>query len=151
MKPGFAPAARLASLLALRFCFKPETRMGFPAFHVPLLRPLRRASFAPFRLLSFHPKVAFQLARVAMTLVLFNFSKSSKRSSRSHHLIELLPPPPKHRNTLYTRKTQNPCTSKHLIELPNQTATPMPTSFPQGLHLFHGESVDPVSGDTPIC
>ena len=76
--------------------------MGFPAFHVPLLRPLRRASFAPFRLLSLHPKAVFQLARVAMTLVLFNFSKSSKRTSRLHHLGLLIRPHPKARNTLAT-------------------------------------------------
>mgnify|MGYP004417128033 CR=1 FL=1 len=94
MKPGFSPAARLPSLLALRFCFKSETHMGFPAVHIPLLRPLRRASFAPFCLPSFHPKVALQLACVAMTLVLFNFSKSSKRSSRLHHLETLIRPQP---------------------------------------------------------
>ena len=82
--------------------------MGFPAFHVPLLRPLRRASFAPFRLLSLHPKAVFQLARVAMTLVLFNFSKSSKRSSRSHHLIELLRWKFSPRNTLSTSKLEFP-------------------------------------------
>ena len=82
MKPGFSPAARLPSLLALRFCFKPETHMGFPAVHIPLLRRLRRAPFAPFCLPSLHPKVAFWLACVAMTLVLFNFSKSRSEERR---------------------------------------------------------------------
>ena len=107
IKPGFAPATRLPSLLALRFCFKPETHMGFPAVHIPLLRPLRRASFAPFCLPSLHPKVLFWLACVAMTLVLFNFSKSSKRSSRLHHLGLLIRPHLKARNTLATQNRAN--------------------------------------------
>ena len=48
--------------------------------------PLAPKSFLCAVLLpSFHSKVALQLACVAMTLVLFNFSKSSKRSSRLHH------------------------------------------------------------------
>ena len=91
--------------------------MGFPAFHVPLLRPLRRASFAPFRLLSLHPKAVFQLARVAMTLVLFNFSKSSKRSSRSHHLRTLIRPHPKPRNTLATHIPKFPFDTKRLVHV----------------------------------
>jgi hypothetical protein len=91
--------------------------MGFPAFHVPLLRPLRRASFAPFRLLSLHPKAVFQLARVAMTLVLFNFSKSSKRSSRSHHLETLIRPHPKPRNTLPTHIPGIPFVANRLLHI----------------------------------
>ncbi len=46
-EPGFSPASRLASLLALRFCFKPETHLGFPAFHLPSLPLLRRVPSAP--------------------------------------------------------------------------------------------------------
>ena len=107
--------------------------MGFPALHVPLLRPLRRASFAPFRLLSLHPKAVFQLARVAMTLVLFNFSKSSKRSSRLHHLGLLIRPHPETRNTLATQIPANPfvCYIYFNYEMS------VPIGIPQ---VFHRES-----------
>ena len=50
---GFSPAARFASRLAFRFCFTPETRLGFPAVHFTSLCLFRRTPAAPLRCLPF--------------------------------------------------------------------------------------------------
>ena len=91
----------------VKVLFQTGNAHGVPRSPHPFAPSTPKSFLCAVLLPSFHPKVAFWLACVAMTLVLFNFSKSSKRSSRLHHLGLLIRPHPKHRNTHATQNRAN--------------------------------------------
>ena len=73
----------------VKVLFHTGNACGVPRVPLRFLRLAPKSSPLSTPLPSRHPKAPFQLARVTMTSMSFNFSKSSDGSSRSHHLNPL--------------------------------------------------------------
>ena len=107
-RAGFRTRCTLCFPSCVEVLFQTGNALGVPRSPHPFAPSAPKSFLCAVLLPSFHPKVALQLACVAMTLVLFNFSKSSKRTSRLHHLGLLIRPHLRTRNTLATQKRAKP-------------------------------------------
>ena len=110
----------------VKVLFQTGNAPGVPRSPHPFAPSAPKSFLCAVLLPSLHPKVLFQLACVAMTLVLFNFSKSSKRTSRLHHLGLLIRPHLETRNTLATQIRAKPfvCWAQSLFQMSVPTQTP---------------------------